>query len=159
MRNRKTQLTIVASLLLLLSLASVAVSWPAPLLLARTQVAPTLLGPVSMPDRHQIEGMCVHFADFSITTDADTTATMYLGGLIPWRVINESGDAATLTFYDAMTLDGNELSLVDQDDVAVPTMTIGDDESQEIPSAVAGCTWLVIKGAAAGDHFTVVCKR
>jgi hypothetical protein len=28
MRNRKTQLTIVASLLLLLSLASVAVSWP-----------------------------------------------------------------------------------------------------------------------------------
>jgi len=103
--------------------------------------------------------MVVHFEDFAVTTDADTTATMYLGGLVPWRIINESGGAATLTFYDSLSLDGTELSLVDQDDVAVSTMTIGDDESQEIPSAVAGCTWLVIKGAAAGDGFTLVCKR
>jgi len=151
--------SLVAAAVLLLSLASVAVSWPAPVMLARTQVPPTLMPPVAVPDRHQIEGMVVHFEDFAVTTDADKTATMYLGGLVPWRIINESGGAATLTFYDSLSLDGTELSLVDQDDVAVSTMTIGDDESQEIPSAVAGCTWLVIKGAAAGDGFTLVCKR
>ena len=156
-RKRKT-ICVLATLLLVLGMASVAVSLPAPLMLARTQVMPTVLSPVTIGDQ-QIEGAIVHFQDFSITTDEDTSAAMYLGGLIPWRVINESGAAATLTFYDARSLDATALSLVDQDDVAVPSVTIGDDESQELPTSIAGCTVLVVKGAAAADGFTVVCKR
>ena len=150
---------VLVSILLLLSLASVSFSLPAPTMLARTQVAPTLMNPVGVPDAHQIEGMVVHYQDFAITTDADTTATMYVGGLIPWRIINESGGAATLTFYDARTLDGNELTLYDQDDVAVPAITIGDDESMEIPTGISGCTWLVVKGGSAASGFTLVCRR
>jgi hypothetical protein len=147
----------VVSVLLVLSLASMSFSLPAPLMLARTQVAPTYLSPIGGLDG--IEGKVVHFQDFAVTTDADTTATMYLGGLLPWRIINESGGSATLTFYDARTLDGNELSLYDQDDVAVPSLTIGDDESMELPTAMAGCTWLVVKGGGAASGFTLVCRR
>lgn len=161
-RIRKSKLLVgLVSALLLLGLASVAMSLPAPapMLLARTQVPPTIMSSVGLVDDNQIEGAIVHFEDFAITTDADTTSAIYLGGLIPWRVINESGAAATLTFYDARSVTGTALAVVDQDDVAVPTMTIGDDESQELPSALAGCTVLIIKGAVAADGFTVVAKR
>ena len=161
-RIRKSKLLVgMVSALLLLGLASVAVSLPAPapMLLARTQVPPTIMSSVGLVDDNQIEGAIVHFEDFAITTDADTTSAIYLGGLIPWRVINESGAAATLTFYDARSVTGTALAVVDQDDVAVSTMTIGDDESQELPSALAGCTVLIIKGAVAADGFTVVAKR
>ncbi len=161
-RIRKSRLLVgLVSGLLLLGLASVAVSLPAPapMLLARTQVPPTIMSSVGLVDDNQIEGAIVHFEDFAITTDADTTSAIYLGGLIPWRVINESGAAATLTFYDARSVAGTALTVVDQDDVPVSTMTIGDDESQELPSALAGCTVLIIKGAIAADGFTVVAKR
>lgn len=156
---RKKPICAIATLLLVLGLATMSFSLPAPMIPARTQVRPTIMSSVGLMDEHQIEGAIVHFADFAITTNTDTTSAMYLGGLIPWRVINESGGAATLTFYDATSVDGTALSLVDQDDVAVPSITIGDDESQELPSAMAGCTVLVVKGAAAADGFTIVCKR
>lgn len=162
-RIRKSKLLVgLVSALLLLGIASVSFSLPAPApmaMLARTQVPPTILSSVGLVDDNQIEGAIVHFEDFSITTDADTTSAIYLGGLIPWRVINESGASATLTFYDARSVSGTALAVVDQDDVAVPTMTIGDDESQELPNSLAGCTVLIIKGAVAADGFTVVAKR
>jgi len=163
-RIRKSKLLVgLVSALLLLGLASVSFSLPAPapmMLLARTQVAPTVLPPiVGVADQHQIEGVIVHFQDFAVTTDADTTATMYVGGLIPWRVINETGGAVTLTFYDSRSVSGSEFALVDQDDGAIPSITVGDDESQELPSGMAGCTYLVVKGGAAADGLTLVCKR
>ena len=163
-RVNKSRLIVgLVGTLLLLSLASVAVSLPAPapmMMLARTQVSPHVLPPVvGIADAHQIEGVIVHFEDFAITTDADTTATMYVGGLIPWRVINETGGAVTLTFYDSRSINGNEFALVDQDDVAIPSITVSDDESQELPSGMAGCTYLVVKGGGAADGLTLVCKR
>jgi len=127
--------------------------------IARTQIMPAIKPPLAVPDQHQIEGMIVHFEDFSITDSSDSSATMYLGGLIPWRVINESGSSAALTFYDALTVDGTALAAQDQDAAAVPTLAVGDDVSSELPTSLAGCTWLVIVGAAAGDNFTLVCKR
>lgn len=159
---RKNVIRIVAVIALLATLTPLAFSLPAPapMLLARTQVAPTVLPPiVGVADQHQIEGVIVHFQDFAVTTDADTTAVMYVGGLIPWRVINETGGAVTLTFYDARSINGNEFGLVDQDDVAIPSITVGDDESQELPSGMAGCTYLVVKGGSAADGLTLVCKR
>jgi hypothetical protein len=161
-RIRKSRLLVgLVGALLLLGLASVAVSLPAPgpMLLARTQVEPTLHPAIAEVGGQRMEGLLVSFDDFAITTDADTTATMYIGGLIPWRVINETGGAVTLTFYDARSADGNELALVDQDDVAIPSITVGDDESQELPSGMAGCMYLVVKGGAAADGVTLVCKR
>ena len=160
-RKSKT-LVVLVSALLLLGLASVAVSLPAPapMMLARTQVAPHVLPPiVGIADAHQIEGVIVHFEDFAVATDADTTAVMYVGGLIPWRVINETGGAVTLTFYDSRSVNGNEFALVDQDDVAIPSITVGDDESQELPSGMAGCTYLIVKGGGAASGLTLVCKR
>lgn len=162
-RIRKSKLLVaVVSVALLLGMVSVAVSLPVPppLLFARVQVAPHVLPPVvGIPDQHQIEGVVVHFEDFSITTDADTTAVMYVGGLIPWRIINETGGSVTLTFYDARSVDGNEFALVDQDDVAIAAITVGDDESQELPSGMAGCTYLIVKGGGAASGLTLVCKR
>ena len=162
-RIRKSKLLVgLVSALLLLGMASVAVSLPAPgpMLVARTQVAPHVLPPiVGIADAHQIEGVIVHFEDFAVTTDADTTAVMYVGGLIPWRVINETGGAVTLTFYDSRSVNGNEFALVDQDDVAIPSITVGDDESQELPSGMAGCTYLIVKGGGAASGLTLVCKR
>jgi hypothetical protein len=96
---------------------------------------------------------------FSVTTSTDTTACIPLGGLIPWRLANESGGSATLTFYDAMTKNGTALAVYDQDSAAIGAITIGDDCSHELPSSLAGCTWLVIKGAGAADGFTLICKR
>lgn len=161
MLRKKTQaLCVVTSLLLVLSLATASFSLPLPMLaVSRTQVMPTVKSGVAWPDAQQIEGAVVHFEDFAVTTSTDSTAAMYIGGLVPWRVINESGAAATLTFYDARSVNGTALSLIDQDDIAVPSITIGDDESQELPSSMAGCTYLVVTGAAAADGFTVVCKR
>ncbi len=127
--------------------------------IARTQIMPAIKPPLAVPDQHQIEGMIVHFEDFSITDSSDSSATMYLGGLIPWRIINESGSAATLTFYDALSLDGTALAVQDQDGNPVAALAVADDVSSELPMALAGCTMLVIKGAAAGDGFTLVCKR
>lgn len=127
--------------------------------IARTQIMPAIKPPLAVPDQHQIEGMIVHFEDFSITDSSDSSATMYLGGLIPWRIINESGSAATLTFYDSLSVDGTALAVQDQDAVPVPTLAVADDESSELPTSLAGCTWLVIVGAGAGDGFTLVCKR
>ena len=162
-RIRKSKLLVgLVSALLLLGLASVAVSLPAPapmMMLARTQVEPTLHPAIAEVRGQRMEGLLVSFDDFSVTTDADTTATMYIGGLIPWRVINETGGAVTLTFYDARSAAGNEFALVDQDDVAIPSITVGDDESQELPSGMAGCMYLVVKGGAAADGVTLVCKR
>ena len=158
--RRMRILCVCASVLLLLSVATVAVTSPLPLqAIGRTQIMPTVKAPITVADSHQIEGVIVHFEDFAITDDEDTTAAMYLGGLIPWRVINESGAAATLTMYDARSLNSTALTPVDQDGVAVAAFGIADDESHELPTALAGCTVLVIKGAVAADGFTLVCKR
>ena len=126
---------------------------------ARTKIAPVVQAPIAMSDGHCIEGLVVHFSDFSITDSSDSTAACYVGGLVPWRIVNESAAAATFTFYDALTQDGTALAVQDSDAVPVPTLAVADDESSELPGALAGCTWLVIAGAAAGDHFTLVCKR
>ena len=161
-RIRKSKLLVgLVSALLLLGMASVSLSLPAPgpMMLARTQVPPTLHPSIAEVGGQRMEGLLVSFDDFAVTTDADTTATMYIGGLIPWRVINETGGAVTLTFYDARSANGNELALVDQDDVAIPSITVGDDESQELPSGMAGCMYLIVKGGGAADGLTLVCKR
>lgn len=96
---------------------------------------------------------------FSVTDDEDTTASIVLGGLLPWRIVNESGGAATLTFYDAIAPDGTALAAYDEDGVAVAAMTIADDASEQCPTGLSGCTYLVVKGAAAADGFTLVCRR
>ena len=126
---------------------------------ARTAPTPTLQPRVPVSPTHGIEGQVVHYADFAITDSSDTTVACYLGGLIPWRIINESGGAVTLTFYDALEQDGTALAVQDQDAVAVGTLAVADDESSELPTALAGCTWLVIVGASDADGLTLVCKR
>jgi hypothetical protein len=96
---------------------------------------------------------------FSVTADASTTAAIPLNGMIPWRVVNESGASATLTFYDALTLDGTALTANDEDGGDVAALTVGDDCSRRLPDSLSGCTWLVIKGGSAASGFTLVCRR
>jgi hypothetical protein len=154
MRKLKKPLCLLTSLLLVLSLASGALSWPLP---PRTIVDIPQQGE-SLTRATPICGAVANFA-FDVTTDAATTDVIPLGGMIPWRVVNESGASATLTFYDALTVDGTALSPYDQDGVAVAAVTVGDDCSYELPSGLAGCTCLVIKGGSAADGFTLVCRR
>ena len=127
--------------------------------MARVEYDLIVQPPLAIPDAHCIEGMVAVAADFSVTDSAATTAIFYLGGLIPWRVINESGGAATLTFTDATSLTGTSLATFDEDGGAIPTMTIADDASEHCPPGLDGVTYLIVTGAAAGDHFTLVCRR
>jgi hypothetical protein len=105
-----------------------------------------------------IKGAVANFA-FSVTTSSDTTAAIPLSGMIPWRIINESGGSLTLTFYDALTKNGTALTPYDQDSDAISSITVGDDCSQELSSALAGCTHLVIVGSGAASGLTLVCRR
>ena len=152
---------VLVSILLLLGTASVSLSLPAPapMTLARTRVDLVVQSPITMPTSPSIEAAVAIASDFSVTTSATTTSAIPLYGLIPWQITNESGAAATLTFYNALSIDGTAMACYDEDSVAVGTITIGDDCSQQLPTALSGCTVLVITGAAAADHFTVVCKR
>lgn len=127
--------------------------------ISRTIARPVIQPPVGMPDAHCIEGAVAIVADFAITADSDTTVVIPCYGLIPWEIINESGAAATLTFANARSQNGTALSKSDQDSAPVRVITIGDDCSEEMQSALAGCTCLVITGALAASGFTMTFKR
>lgn len=142
---------------LVLGVSSVAMSWPGPLLDGRTIVDIPEQGE-SLTRAVAIKGAVANFA-FSATDDAATTAVIPLSGMIPWRIVNESGASATLTFYDALTVDGTALTTYDQDSVAVGSITVGDDCSQELSSGLAGCTCLVVVVGTDADGFTLVCRR
>lgn len=125
----------------------------------RTVVRLEVLPPVGFPDKHCIEGAIAHARDFSVTDSSDTTAEVYLGGLIPWRVINESGGALTFSLYDAKLRNGTALTVYDQDGVSLASFEVADDASYELKTAFAGITNLVIVANAAADNITLVCKR
>lgn len=125
---------------------------------ARTAV-PLLIQPsIGLPSEQCIEGTVAIAADFAITDSSDSTVAIYLGGLIPWEISNESGASATFTFANAITQNGTALTKYDGDGVAVAALTLGDDCSQEL-AGLSGCSWLVITGAAAGSHFSLKCMR
>jgi hypothetical protein len=127
--------------------------------IARTAVPLTIQLPVGLSVDEGLEGKVAHAQSFAMTDSSDTTCAIYLGGLIPWRIINESGGAATFTFYDALLQDGTALAVQDADAAAIGTLAVADDESSELPIGLAGCTWLVITEAAGASGFTLVCKR
>lgn len=124
----------------------------------RTAVPLKIQMPVG-PEGSGMEGLVAHASSFTITTSSDTTAAIYVGGLIPWRIINESGSSETLTFYDALTQNGTALAAQDTEAAPVPTLVVADDCSSELPPGLTGCTWLVIAGDGGGAGFTLVCKR
>lgn len=157
---RKNVIRIVAVIALLATLTPLAFSLPAPApmtMLARTIVDIPNQGE-SLTRATPICGAVANFS-FDVTTDTATTDVIPLSGMIPWRVVNESGASATLTFYDALTVTGTALTTYDQDGVAVAAVTVGDDCSYELPSGLAGCTCLVVTGAVGADGFTLVCRR
>lgn len=126
---------------------------------ARTAVPLKIQNPVGLALDGGMEGMVAHAQSFTITTSSDTTAAIYLGGLIPWRIINASGSSETLTFYDALTQDGTALAAQDEDAAPVATLVVADNTSSKLPPGLDGCTWLVIAGDGGGAGFTLVCKR
>ena len=127
--------------------------------IARTRIPLALQLGVGADDPDKIEGKVAIASSFSITDDSDTTAAIYVGGLIPWEICNESGGSVTLTFAHALEQNGTALTKYDEDSVAVPDMTLADDGSQSIPSALAGIQWLIITGGADASGLTLVCKR
>lgn len=126
---------------------------------ARTQVQLNVQPPIGSTNLGAVEGVIAIAPSFSVTDSTDSTAAVYLGGLIPWRIINESGGAVTFTFYDALTLNGTALATQDQDSDTVPDLVVADDGSSEISSSLAGCTFLVIIADGAASGITLVCKR
>lgn len=122
---------------------------------ARLEIQPS----IGMPDRQCIEGTVALASDFSITASSDTTVAIYMGGLIPWRIMNESGGAVTVTLYDAKTINGTALSPKDADGIAPAAITLADDESRELPPGYSGVTWLVIVGSAAADNISLKAMR
>lgn len=155
MNKRKISLCFALTALLLLSLASVSLTGP---LMPDRTIYQTADAGSSAGHATPITGAVANIP-FDVTTDATTTAVIPLKGLLPWRVVNESGSSATLTFYDALAVDGTALTTYDEDGVAIAAITVGDDCSHALPSALAGCTCLVIKGGSAASGFTLICRR
>lgn len=125
---------------------------------ARTPVKLHVQAPAVTSDG-QMQGLVATARNFSVTADSDTTCAIYVAGLIPWRLCNESGGALTFTLYSAYEEDGTAIAPYDQDVVAVPTITLGDDCDCELPSGLSGIQWLVIIAGAAADNITLVCMR
>lgn len=81
----------------------------------------------------------------NLTADADTTNIVNTGGRCVGRIRNESGRSITVTFYEASSETGNELTMYDQDGVAVAAMTLANDTSYELPTGISGAEWLIVK--------------
>jgi hypothetical protein len=126
--------------------------------MSRTQIPLVIQPPLGMADANSIEGVVAKTEQFSITTDADTTAVIYMAGLIPWRLHNESGGAVTVTLYDAGEKDGAELTIYDVDNQPIAAFSVADGGSVDISDA-AGVLHLVIKGGAAASGLRLVAKR
>lgn len=126
--------------------------------MARTLIPLVIQPPLGMADQNCIEGVVAKTDQFSITTDVDTTAVIYIGGLIPWRLHNESGGAVTVTLYDAGTKDGAELTIYDVDDQPIAAFSVADGGSVDISDA-AGVLHLIVKGGTAASGLRVVAKR
>jgi hypothetical protein len=126
---------------------------------ARTKISLTTQMPAVSVSDGQIQGAVATADDFAVTASSDSSAAIYIGGLIPWRLCNESGGSLTFTFKAARTLNGTALTPYDADGDGVVTMTLGDDCEGEIPSGLSGVLWLVIVGSGAGSGITLICKR
>ena len=125
----------------------------------RTLVPLQLQLGIGASDPDKIEGKVAIASNFAVTDDSDTTAAIYVGGTIPWEIVNESGGAATLTFTHALTLNGTSLAKTDEDSVATTVITLADDGSQQMPSSLSGVLYLVITAASPASGFTLICKR
>lgn len=132
------------ALLLVAGACCVPFTWsspaPAPLTLVRTEAVLTASNPPNM-------NMWVPaVADLdNLTADADTTNIVNTGGRCVGRLRNESGGSITVTFYEASSETGNELTMYDQDGVAVAAVTLADDTSHELPTGISGAEWLIVK--------------
>lgn len=126
---------------------------------ARTPVKLHVQTPAVSASDGQIQGLVATARNFSVTASTDTTVAIYVAGLIPWRLANESGGALTFTLYSAYEQDGTAISPHDSDLVDVPTVTLADDCDCELPPGLSGAQWLVIIAGAAADNITLVCMR
>ena len=124
----------------------------------RTRIPLVIQDPIGNAESNVFQGAVAKTEQFAITTDADTTAVIYMGGLFPWGLHNESADAVTVTLYDAGTVDGDELTCYDVDNIAKASFSIAADGSVDI-SDVAGVLYLVIKGGAAASGMRLVARR
>lgn len=95
---------------------------------------------------------------FAVTDDEATTAIVYMGGLLPWKVHNETGDAITLSMYDAGAVDGAALTSYDVDDVAFASVTMADGTSYDI-SDLAGCLYVIVVGSVAASGLRMIARR
>ena len=92
--------------------------------------------------------------DASCNTAATTTARMDITGLTigSFRVPNGSS-ITSVTWYAAASSTDTAVALKDEDGVAV-TQTVAADEAHAVPSAVAGCKYVLPVTDAAGTlHF------
>ena len=117
---------------------------------ARTEIPVVVLPSVGAALHSVIEGIVAITDSFSVTTSTDTTAAFYCGGAIPVRLINNSGAEATLTIYDAVTLNGVANDAKDADGAVWGPFTLANNESRELTPNM-GITYAVVKGAAAAS--------
>lgn len=104
------------------------------------------------------EGVVAKTDLFAVTTDEATTSVIYMGGLMPWKIHNETGDAITLSMYDAGAVDGTALTSHDIDDIAFASITMADGTSYDI-SDLAGCLYVIVVGSVAADGLRMIARR
>ena len=94
------------------------------------------------------------YAYLGLTNDDATTAVVRIGGLPFGRLVNVSGDSLEITFKELYLEDpdaddpeseGTVVALKDEDNATSQyAWTLGNNESRQLPSALAGVDWLVI---------------
>ena len=96
----------------------------------------------------------------ALTNAATTTAEIAMGPYVLGGVANEAGADLTLTFSAAASNGGTSLELYDQDEVAVPAMTIDDDCYHALADTVAHVPYLIVtSNAAASSGVTLHFKK
>lgn len=115
---------------------------------------------IVIPPSHgrPIISVCSYPFDADLTNDAATTAEIDMRPFSHGTVQNVTGSAVTVTYYAAGLAQGTAYALYDQDGVAV-TQTLASASITELPSAVAGVSFLVPVSDAATDTLTFVLKR
>ncbi len=94
------------------------------------------------------------YADLALTNSDATTAVVRIGGLPFGRLVNVSGKFVGITFKELYLDDpdrddpestGTVVALKDEDaGTSGYTWTLGNNESRQLPSALAGVDWLII---------------
>lgn len=94
----------------------------------------------------------------TVTNSSLTSDRLNFSAFVAGTVKNSSGATNTITWYASNHATGAVYLLKDSDEVGV-SQAIGNNEIHELPSALAGCAYIIPVGSVASAQLNFVFKR